>query len=165
MPLANSRGSVIGVSHREATSFSAGIAHLGHLESAVLTAVEGITHAGRELLLKADPSPGRGEPALRSYAYEELLWSDRHGLLSAGKKRLNAYLATCSTACVTWPHIGAGRLWPGGAASPSRYCSHAGPRALLAVMDGYGSRGLLRQPAYPRSPEIPAIFPAMLVGS
>jgi hypothetical protein len=140
--LAKLRRSLLGVSHREALSFSEGNTRTWHqLETAVLSALEGyhatLESSRFEVLV---PHLEEVELELRGYAYEGAAM----GLTGLDcflpwKKRLKAYMAGPGAAHIYMVHIGAGEALARLRRKPEPFIARLEDRVLCwLVMDGYG---------------------------
>src|SRR5205823_3969338 len=105
------RKSLVGVSQKEATSFSEGNSRTWqHLETAVLAAVEGyhatLDSSKFEVLV---PRLNAVEPALRGFAYEgAAMGLTGMDCFLPWKKRLQAFIDGFGSAHIYMLHIGAG---------------------------------------------------------
>jgi len=136
------RRSVMGVSHAEATAFSAGDSPLWtHLENVVLTAVGGY-HAFldggpmSEVVARLDTVPW----AMRSYAYEgAAMGLTGMDLFLPGRSRFGEYIAGPGAAHIYMVHIGAGEALARLRRRPEPFLLRlADPVLRWLVMDGYG---------------------------
>jgi len=142
----------IGVSHKEATSFSEGNSYAWQcLERSVLAAIEGyhatLDDSRLEVLV---PRLDTIEPELRGFAYEGAAMG-LTGLdcVLPGKSRLQAYLAGAGGAHIYMVHIGAGEALARLRRKPERYLSRMDPVLCWMVLDGYGfHEGFFKQHRY-----------------
>jgi hypothetical protein len=136
------RKSLLGVSHKEATSFSEGNTRTWkHLETAVLAAIEGyhatLDGSKFELLV---PRLNTVAPELRGYAHEGAAMG-LTGLdcILPWKKRLRTYMAGPGAAHIYMVHIGAGEALARLRRKPEPFIARLEDRVLCwLVMDGYG---------------------------
>lgn len=134
--------SLLGVSHKEATSFSKGSTDKWrHLEKAVLSAIEGyhatLDSSSLEVLV---PRLDQVELELRGYAYEGAAMG-LTGLdcMLPWKKRLQAYMAGPGAAHIYMVHIGAGEALARLRRHPEPFIARLKDRTICwLVMDGYG---------------------------
>ncbi|MFL5655788.1 MAG: DUF1702 family protein [Ktedonobacteraceae bacterium] len=140
--LSKLRRSLLGVSHKEATSFSEGNSSTWkHLETAVLAAIEGyhstLDGSKFEALV---PRLNTVALELRGYAYEGAAMG-LTGLdcLLPWKNRLRAYMAGPGEAHIYMVHIGAGEALARLRKKPEPFIARLEDRVLCwLVMDGYG---------------------------
>ena len=140
--LSKLRRSLLGVSHKEATSFSEGNSSTWkHLETAVLAAIEGyhstLDGSKFEALV---PRLNTVALELRGYAYEGAAMG-LTGLdcLLPWKNRLRAYMAGPGAAHIYMVHIGAGEALARLRKKPEPFIARLEDRVLCwLVMDGYG---------------------------
>lgn len=140
--LSKLRRSLLGVSYKEATSFSEGNTKTWkHLETAVLAAIEGyhatLDSSKFEVLI---PQLNTVELALRGYAYEGAAMG-LTGLdcVLPWKKRLQAFMAGPGSAHIYMVHIGAGEALARLRRKPEPFIARLEDRVLCwLVMDGYG---------------------------
>lgn len=155
------RRSLLGVSQREATSFSQGNSKAWkHLETAVLAAIEGyhatLDGSKFEVLV---PRLNMVALELRGYAYEGAAMG-LTGLdcMLPWKKRLRAYLAGPGAAHIYMVHIGAGEALARLRRKPEPFIARLEDRVLCwLVMDGYGfHEGFFARQRYVDEQVIPA---------
>jgi Protein of unknown function (DUF1702) len=140
--LSKLRRSLLGVSHKEATSFSEGNSSTWkHLETAVLAAIEGyhstLDGSKFEALV---PRLNTVALELRGYAYEGAAMG-LTGLdcLLPWKNRLRAYMTGPGAAHIYMVHIGAGEALARLRKKPEPFIARLEDRVLCwLVMDGYG---------------------------
>lgn len=136
------RRSLLGVSHKEATSFSEGNSEIWrHLEKVVLTAIKGyhatLDSSRFEVFV---PELDQIELEFRGYAYEGAAM----GLTGLDcflpwKKRLQAYMDGPGSAHIYMVHIGAGEALARLRRKPDPFIARLRDRVLCwLVMDGYG---------------------------
>jgi hypothetical protein len=136
------RRSILGVSHKEATSFSKGnTTTWKHLEAAVLAAIEGY-HATLDSSKFAILIPHLNQVPLelRGYAYEGAAMG-LTGLdcMLPWKSRLQAYIAGPGSPHIYMVHIGAGEALARLRRKPESFIARLPDRVLCwLVMDGYG---------------------------
>jgi hypothetical protein len=136
------RKSLLGVSYKEATSFSEGNSRTWqHLEKAVLAAIEGY-HATLESnkLEELVPRLNQVELSMRSYAYEGAAMG-LTGLdcILPWKKQLRAYMRGPAASHIYMVHIGAGEALARLRRKPEPFIARLEDRVLCwLVMDGYG---------------------------
>ncbi len=136
------RRSLLGVSHKEATSFSEGNTKTWkHLETAVLAAIEGyhatLDGSKFEVLI---PRLNTVALELRGFAYEGAAMG-LTGLdcVLPWKKRLQAFMAGPGSAHIYMVHIGAGEALARLRRKPEPFIARLEDRVLCwLVMDGYG---------------------------
>jgi hypothetical protein len=142
LSLGQLRRSLLGVSHKEATSFSEGNTWTWkHLETAVLAAIGGYhaTLDGSAFKVLV-PRLNMVELELRGYAYEGAAMG-LTGLdcMLPWKNRLRAYIAGPGAAHVYMVHIGAGEALARLRRKPEPFIARLDDRVLCwLVMDGYG---------------------------
>jgi hypothetical protein len=142
----------IGVSHKEATSFSEGNSYAWQcLERSVLAAIEGyhatLDDSRLEVLV---PRLDTIEPDLRGFAYEGAAMG-LTGLdcVLPGKNRFQAYLSSAGGAHIYMVHIGAGEALARLRRKPERYLSRLDPVLGWLALDGYGfHEGFFKQRRY-----------------
>jgi hypothetical protein len=140
--LSKIRRSLLGVSQKEATSFSKGnTRRWKHLEAAVLAAIEGyhatLDGSKFEVLV---PRLDQVALELRGYAYEGAAMG-LTGLdcMLPWKNRLRAYMAGPGAAHIYMVHIGAGEALARLRRKPEPFIARLEDRVLCwLVMDGYG---------------------------
>lgn len=143
---------LIGVSHKEATSFSKGNSYAWQcLERSVLAAIEGyhatLDDSRLEVLV---PRLDTIELDLRGFAYEGAAMG-LTGLdcVLPGKSRFQAYLAGAGGAHTYMVHIGAGEALARLRRKPERYLSRMDPVLGWLALDGYGfHEGFFKQRRY-----------------
>jgi hypothetical protein len=149
----------IGVSHKEATSFSKGDSYAWQcLERSVLAAIAGY-HATLEdsRLEELIPRLDTIEPDLRGFAYEGAAMG-LTGLdcMLPGKSRLQAYLAGAGGAHTYMVHIGAGEALARLRRKPEQHLSQLDPVLGWLALDGYGfHEGFFKQRRYIEEQAIP----------
>jgi hypothetical protein len=132
---------LVGVSHKEATSFSEGNSKTWqHLETAVLAAIGGyhatLEDSRLEILV---PRLNEVEPELRGYAYEgAAIGLTGLDCLMPWKKRLQEFLDGPGSSHTYMIHIGAGEALARLRRQPERFLSRLDPVLRWMVMDGYG---------------------------
>lgn len=153
IPISKIRRAILGVSHKEATSFSKGDSDTWkHLEAAVLAAIEGY-HATLDgsNFAALIPRLDKIEPGLRGYAYEGAAMG-LTGLdcILPWKKRLDAYIAGPGSAHIYMVHIGAGEALARLRRKPEPFIASLQDRVLCwLAMDGYGfHEGFFSQQRY-----------------
>jgi len=159
--LSKLRRSLLGVSHKEATSFSEGNTRTWkHLETAVLAAIEGYhaTLDGGKLEVLV-PRLNTVALELRGYAYEGAAMG-LTGLdcVLPWKKRLRAYMTGPGAAHIYMVHIGAGEALARLRRKPEPFIARLEDRVLCwLVMDGYGfHEGFFSQHRYVVEQVVPA---------
>jgi enediyne biosynthesis protein E3 len=154
------RRSLMGVSHKKATSFSKGNTEAWkHLETVVLTALEGY-HATLDssklevLVPRLDMIPLE----MRSYAYEgAAMGLTAFDWMLPWKKRLRAYMAGPGAPHIYMVHIGAGEALALLRRKPEPFMAHLEDRVLCwLVMEGYGfNKGFFSRRRYIDKQEVP----------
>jgi hypothetical protein len=159
--LSKLRRSLLGVSHKKATSFSKGNTEAWkHLETVVLTALEGyhatLDGSKFEVLV---PRLNMVPLELRSYAYEGAAMG-LTGLdcMLPWKKRLRAYMAGPGAPHIYMVHIGAGEALALMRRKPDPFIARLEDRVLCwLVMDGYGfHKGFFSRRRYVDEQVVPA---------